>query len=82
MPLNQVHGNSYGDVEVYYHRQTPVDGEWWMRLPQNEREQIFAEGHTPRVVPVGKLDWEIEAPRSAYWAGLERRTSGSQGRNE
>ena len=45
----------------FYHRETPLDGEWWMRVPADEGEQIFAEGRTPRVVPVGEWDWEIEA---------------------
>ena len=49
------------DTEIFYHRDTPVEGEWWIRLPLKEREQIFAEGRTPRIVPVGKWDWEIEA---------------------
>lgn len=53
--------DSYGEIEVYYHRDTPVHGEWWLRLPQNEREEIFAEGRTPRIVPVGKWGSEMEA---------------------
>ena len=46
---------------VFYHRETPLDGEWWMRVPADEGEQIFEEGRTPRIVPVGQWDWEIEA---------------------
>ena len=53
-----------GDVEVYYHRETPVHGEWWLCLPPNEGEEKFAEGRTPRIVPVGKWDWETEAERN------------------
>lgn len=49
---------------IFYHRETPVDGEWWMRVPADEGEQIFAEGRTPRIVPVGQWDWEIEAGKA------------------
>lgn len=50
-----------GNIEVYYHRETPVDGEWWLRLPQDESEKMFSEGRTPRIVPVGKWGWETES---------------------
>ena len=60
MPLNQVYDDPPGKIEIFYHRETPLDGEWWMRLPQDEGEQMFAEGRTPRIVPVGKWDWETE----------------------
>ena len=48
-------------ANIFYHRETPYNGEWWMRVPADESEQIFAEGRTPRIVPVGQWDWEIEA---------------------
>lgn len=73
MPLIEMHSQSYWDIEVYYHRETPVDGEWWMQLPRGKREQIFAEGRTPEIVPVGKWNWETEAAKSAHEAGPERR---------
>ena len=59
--LPREHGFPPVDTEVFYHRDTPVEGEWWIHLPAKEREQIFAEGRTPRIVPVGKWNWEIEA---------------------
>lgn len=49
---------------IFYHRETPLDGEWWMRVPADEAEQIFAEGRTPRIVPVGQWDWDIEAEQN------------------
>ena len=58
MPLDP-----HGNIEVYYHREAPVHGEWWLRLPPNEGEEMFAEGRTPRVVPVGKWGWEIESEK-------------------
>ena len=48
-------------ANIFYHRETPCNGEWWMRVPADEGEQIFAEGRTPRIVPAGQWDWEIEA---------------------
>ena len=51
----------HGTTEVYYHRDTPVHGEWWLRLLPDEREEIFAEGRTPRIISVGKWGWEMEA---------------------
>lgn len=73
MHLNQVRCYPFAKIEVHYHRETPVDGDWWMRLPWEECEQIFAEGCTPRVVPVGKWDCEIEAEIIAHLAELGRR---------
>ena len=58
MPLDP-----HGNIEVYYHREAPVHGEWWLRLPPNEGEEMFAEGRTPRVVPVGKWGWENESEK-------------------
>ena len=52
-----------GDIGVYYHRGTPVHGEWWLPLPPNEGEEMFAEGRTPCIVPVGKWGWEIESEK-------------------
>ena len=57
VPIKRGHKDQ---TEVYYHRQTPVEGEWWMRFPQYDCEQVFKEGRTPRIVPVGKWDWETE----------------------
>ena len=59
--LSQWHNGLIRRVEVFYHRETPYDGEWWMRVPADEGEQIFAEGRTPRIVPVSKWDGETEA---------------------
>lgn len=85
MPLNQVHRHPYGDIDVYYHRETPVEGNWWICLPSEEREQIFAESRTPRVVSVGKWDWETEARKEAetkaYRTGLERQSFGKSRAN-
>lgn len=59
MPFHQIYGRPRAwETEIYYHRVTPVDGEWWIRLPLEEGEKIFSEGSTPRIVPVGKWDWE------------------------
>ena len=52
------------DIEYYYHLESPLDGEWWMPLPPSEGELIFAEGRTPRLVPVGKWDWETQAKKT------------------
>ena len=60
IPQSHVH-DGLRNKNIFYHRKTPLDGEWWLRVPADEGEQIFAEGCTPRVVPVGKWDWEIEA---------------------
>ena len=49
------------DIEVCYHREEPVNGDWWMRLARDQRDQMFAEGRTPRIYPVGKWDWETAA---------------------
>lgn len=73
MPLNQVHDHPPGKIEIFYHRETPVDGEWWMHLPQSEGEQIFAEGRTPRIVPVHKWDWETEVEGTRDKCFLEAR---------
>ena len=56
MPLGRAFGFPHGDIEVYYHRDSHVDGEWWLSLAKDERDPIFAEGGTPRIVPVG--NWE------------------------
>ena len=60
IPQSHVY-DSLPDKDIFYHRETPLDGDWWLRVPADQGEQIFAEGRTPRVVPVGKWDWEIEA---------------------
>ena len=71
-------------THVFYHRESEVDGTWWMHLPPNEDQEIFAEARTPRVIPVGKWDWEIEAEtdeeieadRILYLTEYERRAFG------
>ena len=62
--LSQVHNDLHSRADIFYHRETPLDGEWWMRIPADEGDQIFAEGRTPRIVPVGQWDWEIEAEQN------------------
>ena len=62
--LSQVDDDLPSRADVFYHREEPLDGEWWMRVPADEAEQIFAEGRTPRIVPVGQWDWEIEAEQN------------------
>ena len=59
MPLTRAQERPCEKTEVNYHRERPVDGGWWMYLPLYEHEQIFEEGRTPDIVPVGKWDWEI-----------------------
>lgn len=56
-PLSRVH-NPLRKTQIYYHRETPFYREWWYPLPDEECEQDFAEARTPRIVPVGKWDWE------------------------
>ena len=56
MPLDRAFSYLHSDIEVYYHRNTHVDGEWWLSVAKDERDRIFAEGGTPRIVPVG--DWD------------------------
>lgn len=73
MPLIQMHSPPFWDIEVYYHREKPVGGDWWMQLPQYERDLIFAEGRTPRIVPLGKWNWEIGGDKKAHKAGRKRR---------
>ena len=58
--VSQSHDTPPRETKVFYHRETPLDGEWWIRLPADDSGQIFAEGRTPRIVPVSQWDWEIE----------------------
>ena len=48
----------YRKSQVCYHRDTPIDGEWWMNIATDDAEQIYTEGCTPEIVPVPKWDWE------------------------
>ena len=72
MSLSQMYGGQPNGANIFYHRETPLDDEWWMRVPADEAEQIFAEGRTPRIVPVGQWDWEIEAEQNRL-EGVETR---------
>ena len=56
MPPDPQYRHPCEKIEVDYHRETPVEGNWWMGLPSKEGEQIFEEDRTPRIVPVGKWD--------------------------
>ena len=42
----------FRESDVYYHRLTPVDGEWWLLVEGKEGEDLFKEGRTPQIVHV------------------------------
>ncbi len=40
----------YESTRYFYHRDTPVDGSWWMSVPDDEEgAKMFDEGLTPRI---------------------------------
>jgi len=37
---------------VWYHRQEPKDGNWWIKLDEGEGEKMFEEERTPQIWPI------------------------------
>ena len=64
-------------VKTFYHRETPLYGEWWIHLPADESERIFAEGLTPRIYPVSKWDWETGSKPKPIRHGWRNRLLGN-----
>lgn len=60
-PLIRKNDPLWRKTHIFYHRETPLRGKWWIPLPDKDCKQIFAEGRTPRIVPIGKWDWETKA---------------------
>ena len=72
------HKGETSRTDVYYHRQSPANGEWWLCINGEEGERIFEEGRTPRLVPIGKWDWETEeeAEKQPWLLGLIEQEAG------
>ena len=45
------HGRAGGRTFVYYHRQTPEFGKWWMRFVDKEGNWMYEQDRTPHVRP-------------------------------
>lgn len=43
---------------VFHHREIMDCGECWTELEGDEVETMFEQGGTPRIVPIGKWNWE------------------------
>ena len=40
-----------GRTYVYYHRQTPMFGKWWIQMVDREGEWMYEEDRTPCIYP-------------------------------
>ena len=45
------HGRMGGRTYVYYHRQTPMFGKWWIQMVDREGEWMYEEDRTPCIYP-------------------------------
>lgn len=69
VPLDRIDDPLRSRTQIFYHCETPLYGKWWIPLPDEVCEKVFAEGRTPRLVPVGKWDWETNAARKGRGKG-------------